>query len=193
MNINLILKEEIPILYENLFVIPIHKKLLEPQTQLNPDLAKRVFKKSAKEWYEDLKKYAKTLEDKTKREWINRVFLEKPKIENKYRHQKFWHLSWEDSIFTSENGFAHSLSISRNSGGTLYFHEGEINCQFSVNVNIKNCYLEFSKEKLLEFGVENQGYVDLHIYGLHNVGNYPGALFLRNWAINYLNEAMKGI
>ena len=193
MNINLILKEEIPILYENLFVMPIHKKLLEPQTQLNPNLAKRVFKKSAEEWYGDLKEYAKTLEDKTKREWINRVFLKKPLIEERCRFQRIKHLGWEDDTLNSNNGFVFSLYISRNGGGGLYFNKSDLNCETTIKLNSPNMCLKFSEEKLLEFGVEDDQHARLFIYGMHNVNSYPAALFLRNWAINYLNEAMKEI
>ena len=31
----------------------------------------------------------------------------------------------------------------------------------------------------------------LYVYAQHNVDSYPGALFLRNWAILYMNEVFK--
>ena len=62
-------------------------------------------------------------------------------------------------------------------------------------------YVKFSKDKALEFGIKNN-FINLgdglegaqvYVYSQHNVDNYPGALFLRNWAILYLNEAMKQV
>jgi len=37
------------------------------------------------------------------------------------------------------------------------------------------------------------GFIELSVYGHHNIDHYPGALFLRNWAIKYLNEALRSL
>ena len=46
-------------------------------------------------------------------------------------------------------------------------------------------------KKIVSIG-EHEG-VRVYTYNQHNIDNYPGALFLRNWVILYLSEAMKGI
>ena len=33
----------------------------------------------------------------------------------------------------------------------------------------------------------------MHVYAQHNIDHYPGALFLRNWAILYMNEVFKQV
>ncbi len=49
-------------------------------------------------------------------------------------------------------------------------------------------YMRCSPKKLREYQKKNGR---IYVYHQHNVDYYPSALFLRNWAIAYLNEAMK--
>ena len=195
-------KEEIPILYENCFQVPIHPKLLDPTIKLDENIAKKVFAKAADEWYNELVEYADSLEEKNTQRWIREVFIKKkPKIKKEYGRQKLDTLYWEDSVFNLKNGFASSLSINRNAGGTLYFNRDTIDSEGFALFNSPGGYIRFSKDKALEFSFDNriinlgegsEG-VNVHIYNLHNVDHYPGALFLRNWALLYLNEAMKQV
>lgn len=198
----MIKKEEIPILYEHYFQVPIHPRLLDADIKIDKDIAKKVFPKAAKEWYNELTDYSKTVEEKNTRKWIEESFLKKkPKIKKEYEYHVIDTVKWKDEVFTSENGFAGSLMISRNYGGTLYFNKNDFNCEAFAPFDASAGYIRFSKDKCLEFGIENkiiklgsgaEG-VKVNVYGMHNVDYYPGALFLRNWAILYLNEAMKQV
>ncbi len=193
-------KEEIPVLYENCFQIPIHPRLLNPNIKIDKDLAKKVFPKATEEWYYDLVRYSKTLKEEKSRKWINEVFLKKkPRIKKEYNSQVLDTLYWKDEVFTLENGFASSLSISRNTGGTLYLNRNEMGGKAFVSFNDSVGYIRFPKNKALEFGIENRVIklgngvegVEVYVYDMHNIDYYPGALFLRNWALLYLNKAIK--
>lgn len=70
-------KEEIPILHENCFQVPIPPQLLNPHIEIDENLARAIFPKVAKEWYNELTEYSKNLEDKHTQKWIDEVFLEK--------------------------------------------------------------------------------------------------------------------
>jgi len=131
-----------------------------------------------------------------------RSFSEKkPKIKKEHDYQVVDSVNWKDDVFTNENGFADSLMISRNSGGTLYFNRNDFNCEAFAPFDASAGYIRFSKDKCLEFGIENKDMrlgsgvegVNVSVYSMHNVDYYPGALFLRNWVILYLNEAMKQV
>jgi len=99
--------------------------------------------------------------------------------------QKKFPEGWECDYNLRENGFVSGFSISRNYGGSLYFLEDELNCRA-----FGKSYIKFSDEKRKEFtSKENQ----LYTYASHNIDYYPGALFLRNWAIKYMNEVFKEI
>ncbi len=195
-------KEEIPILHDCCFQVPIHPKLLDSEIKLDQNLARTTFPKAAEEWYNDLVEYSKKLEDDENKKWISEVFLKKrPKIIKKYASQELDTLGWQDQFFTLENGFAYSLSISRDAGGSLYFHEDDTLCEVFVPFNASTGYIRFPKEKALEYskddliiklGSGSEG-VEVYIYASHNIDYYPGALFLRNWTILYLNEAMKQV
>lgn len=180
-------KQELPILNETCFQIPIHVKLLDPTLNIDTSIAQRIFPEVAQEWYEELKRYIP--EDLEKRNWIKRVFLkEKPVIKKHYNHQilnKFW----EDDVNFMDNGLVQCFSISRNGGGSIYFNENEFNCQ-----SFGEIYIKFSEEKLKEFEYEKIGdYSKILTYSQHNIDHYPGALFLRNWAIKYMNEVFKQV
>jgi hypothetical protein len=175
-------KKELPILYENCFQIPIHPKLLNPNIRIDETIAQRIFPQIAEDWYEELKRYSP--EDKQKKEWIDNVFLkEKPNIEKMYNHQIF--NFWQDDVNFMDNGFVQCFSISRNAGGSLYFNEDEFNCQ-----SFGSLYIKFSEDKKREFQFDEK---KIYVYSPHNIDHYPGALFLRNWAIGYMNEVFKEI
>lgn len=176
-------KEELPILYKTCFQIPIHPKLLDPKLNIDKSIAQRIFPDIAEEWYEDLKKY--NPKDKGEKEWIDNVFLkEKPIIEKHFNHQIF--NSWQDDVSFGENGFVTCFSINRNAGGSIYFHEEDMNCR-----SIGSAYIHFSDEKYKEFKPQDED--NLFVYSSHNIDHYPGALFLRNWAIKYMNEVFNQV
>jgi hypothetical protein len=195
-------KEEIPILNETGFQVPIFPKLLNPDIKIDENLAKTIFPKVAKEWYNDLIEYSKNLKDKNTKKWVDEVFLEKKlKIRKEYGFQKLNTVGWEDRIFTLENGFVHSFSISRNAGGSLYLSKSDMNCKTFVSFDSPAGFIRFAKDKALEFNIRDEIIklgndiegIEAYIYAQHNVDYYPGALFLRNWAILYLNEAVKQV
>jgi hypothetical protein len=178
-------KEELPILHQTCFQIPIHPKLLNSNIQINENLAQKLFPLVAKEWYEDLKKYSP--KDNEEKEWINQIYLKhKPKITKEFNHQ-YLNEFWKDEIQTKDNGLVTCFSISRNGGGSLYFNQDDSNCEsFGI------MYIKFSEEKKKEFQIENE-FNRMNVYAQHNIDHYPGALFLRNWAIMYMNEVFKEI
>jgi len=194
----LLKKEEIPILNECFFQMPIHPRLLDRSIMLDPKLANKLFPNAAQEWYIDLKEYEKTIEDESTKKWLNDVFLkEEPQIKEEYGIQYLRDGRWEDRVERADNGFARCFMINRDVGGSMFFNNDR-SCEAFVSFDGTDDFLRFSKEKITEFAKEIKDYGDfkggnLHVYGLHNVDAYPGALFLRNWAILYLNEAMKQV
>ena len=182
-------KDELPILYKTCFQIPIHPKLLEENIKIRKEIAHEVFPRAAEDWYNDLSDYVKNVEEKQTKEWIENVFLKnKPEIE-KFNGRQNILGCWSDDIMTKENGFARCLSISRDGGGTLYFNKGDSNCEAFSGI-----YINFPKDKIEEFKINNTSEFDLfYSYAQHNIDHYPGALFLRNWAIIYMNEVFKEI
>ncbi|MDO8508309.1 MAG: hypothetical protein Q7S27_01340 [Nanoarchaeota archaeon] len=195
-------KEELPILHGTCFQVPIHPKLLEPNRIIPDDLAPIAFAETVGDWYKDLKKYRDTanLEDQTKN-WYDNFFLKgMPIIEKKGIHQSIMSGVWIDEYITQENGFARCLEINRNVGGSLYFPgSGGLDCEALLYTTRENIsYIKFSPQKAKEFGfkefnIEAEKCVNVYIYGQHNIDHYHGALFLRNWAINYMNKAFEFI
>ncbi len=181
-------KEELPILHETGFQIPIHPRLLEQDLRGYENLAKEIFPKVAEDWYEDLKNYVE-MENPQNKEQINHVYLkEKPRITKEFGRQYVLGF-WEDNIWTMDDGFTSGFSISRNGGGTLYFNEGDENCR-----SFGQLFIKFSKEKEKEFEYERVGeFSRILTYAHHNIDYYPGALFLRNWAIMYMNGVFKEV
>jgi len=182
-------KEELPILHEFCFSIPIHPKLLSPDIKIDKSIAQKIFSQIAEEWYNDLKEYAEIEKDESKKVWYQKVFLrEKPRIKWKYETQFF--RGWEDRVGFMENGFVRDFMISRNAGGSLYFNQEDSNCERLI----PDYLVKFSKEKFLEFEFKKvRNFSIAHFYSQHNIDSYPGALFLRNWAIRYMNEVFKQV
>ena len=186
-------KEELPISHETRFVVPIHPNLLRPDIGLNPNLAHQVFPQAAAEWYADLRRYTEKLENGKNKRWYEEVFLREPlKVStDKHGRQTILNGMWEDLVQVSGTGFVHGFSISRDAGGSLYYNSEDLqSCRDYIHPKI----VSFSPEKFDAYAAEkfpdNEG-VFAHTYGHHNIDYYPGALFLRNWTILYLNEAMK--
>ena len=174
----LLRKEEVSIVNERGVVVPIHPAPLNA-FRVDPDIAHNVFPQAAEEWYDELQAYARTVDDEEKG-WLKEQYLNKPlQIRKEYGRQIVDPPGfWTDDVITRENGFASSLMIDRDAGSSLYL-ENSILDIFVVLGNLK-----LSEEKLREF---SSGYV----YAPHNVDYYPGALFLRNWALLYENEVLK--
>jgi len=175
-------KEELPILNEICFQIPIHPKLLNLDIKINPLIAREIFPKVAEEWRNDLIEYTSQEKDSEKREWYENVFLKKPEKIIKRNYSQFFG-TWEDDIRLSDNGLVVGFSISRNAGGSLNFNKETDNCK-----SWRRPYIKFLDKKAKEFQFEENRFF---VYSPHNIDYYPGALFLRNWAIMYMNEVFK--
>lgn len=199
----LLRKEEIPILYERNFQVPIHPNLLDPNISIDPNLASRVFPQTAEEWNADLQAYVETADlDEQTRNWYEEMFLlKKPEIETESGNQSILNGSWRDEKVLDPNGFARGLMINRDFGGSTFFNKESSGCRAFVPFREDNKgYIHFSEEKARAFGFEERDIggnvgkgVLVHVYALHNVDNYHGALFLRNWSINYINAALESI
>lgn len=190
----LLKKEEIEIFEKKGFYVPIHPRLLDESVSIDPALGKKVFPQAASEWYQDLRKAVVRIQDVKERKWIREIFLkEEPLIEVSYPNtpdaeQRLASVQWTDHVIKGNNGFATSLEISRDFGGTLYLSPEP--------VFIGTHFVKFSPKKFAEYSYgpltrETTDSCYAHVYLQHNVDHYPGALFLRNWAVLYLNEALK--
>lgn len=105
---------------------------------------------------------------------------------------------WQCNYQLDDNGFAGALSISRNYGGTLYLNRTDMGCEdyISFGKGKPSRYVKFTREKAMEFmipGRSSEKSIVANVYGEHNIDYYPGALFLRNWAINYMNMAFEDV
>jgi hypothetical protein len=186
----LLTKAEIPITHETLFLVPIHPRLLDPDIQLDPGLASQVFPTAAEEWHADLTEHTRGLEPGQTRTWYEEVFLA-PGYEISERFgRRVVGLKgiWSCQVVNRDNGFAYGLSISRNAGGSLDIPHDGPRYIYPPRVN-------FSDEKFAAYDAKtvdtsDRAGVMAHIYDHHNIDYRPGALFMRNWALLYLNAAM---
>ena len=216
----LLTKEEIPIFpYMScvvpmcVFNVPIHHSLLSVDVKIDPELANKLFPEAAREWYKDFQAYLTALEkseseedkeEKEKLKWYKEVFLPLGEtVSIDLGRQCLGEIKlWQDLVAVTENGFARVLSINRNAGGSLIFNP-EAGPEY-----IGSRFVKFSEEKFKAYNVRH--YTDSsgrkiempelpvpgsisYVYELHNVDHYPGALFLRDWAILYLNVALKEV
>ncbi|MEK6938712.1 MAG: hypothetical protein AABX04_06730 [Nanoarchaeota archaeon] len=183
----LLKKEELPILGEaSRFVVPIHPALL--QVKLDPDLCHRVFPQVAQEWYIELSAYAETVEDPEIKKWYREYFLaQEPIIEMRTGRQTIKHLWWQDLHQIRENGFAEGLGITRDQGMLLLNEEPQYVPRGLVNF-VPDKFAAYTTEKMQRV----QG-MRAFIYERQNITTYPAALFMRNWAMMYLNEVMKSV
>jgi len=183
-------KDELPFRHERLFTVPIYPKLLSDNITLDPDIAKKLFPQAAEDWYEDMQTYINSPEAAEQKTWMEDVFLKgKPEVQTSDGRQTIINGMWGDLTQSLKNGFVDTLSINRNIGGSLMLPEeyGEYICSPDVN---------FSREKFDAYSIDDELAKGLPgtfaaIYKLDNVDEFPGALFLRNWAILYHNEALK--
>jgi hypothetical protein len=190
----LIKKEEIPILHDCCFRIPIHPKFVNGTINLDSSIANGLFSDVASDWYLDLVRYRDGLEEGSTKEWISNVFLKSVPVVKRREGTQFLDDCWEDNVNVNDNGFVIGFSISRNSGGSLYFDMEDISCNEIIFFDTGR-YIRFSEEKAREFAKDSSIYtnkgVKSFVYAHHNIDFYPGALFLRNWAIAYQNELFK--
>ena len=79
--------------------------------------------------------------------------------------------------------------------GSLIFKDDDINCRYYAFF-AGSRYIGFSESKAREFAIkvdENNKCGIVNVHSHHNIDSYPGALFLRNWAMAYNNEALKQV
>lgn len=194
----LLRKEELPILGKPdcpRFTVPIHPALLRPDVRIDPTIAYHVFRQAAQEYHTELTQYVATMQDEKEKVWYKEVFLKNPTVmTDKRGRQTILDGMWEDLVQTGENGFARVLSINRNVGGTLFYNSEDRSCTHEY---LSPPTVNFTPEKFAAYAVleKNPNIIGVtgNAYSHHNIDHYPGALFLRNWAILYLNEAMKSI
>lgn len=184
-----------------IFFVPIHPKLLSKNVSMNEFYAKSAFPEVVDDWQDDLKKYSDSImenknypEEFDKEEYKSYIDTHiSRKVEAVFEHNeyKLKPTSWESSVTTSETGFARSISVGASMGGTLFF---DPNSEYMVSPHD----LKFSDEKFLEyqsdkkFGNPKDG-LYVNAYSHHNIDWYPSGLFLRNWAVKYLNKVMKQV
>lgn len=145
------------------FQIPIPARLLDEDARLDPELANKVFPQATEEWLSDSKEQAK------------------PEFIATYLS------TCSDTVRTIANGFASSLSVHQGDNGTIFLKPDHPHYLIPETVRM-------SKEKLKEFAIKEPPYL-VHTYTSWNVHNcHPlTALFLRNWGMLYINEAMKQV
>lgn len=192
----LLTKDEIPIIRETSFYLPIHPMLLDKGLNLDPEIAFRLFPQAVKEWHEELSRHTETLPAGQTKTWYQEVFLKGGlRIAEEKGFPRFrLPFGWGSEAYADERGFAQTLSVTRNSG-SIYFNVTDDQCGWAIfEDSIPG--VRFAPEKLKGFSHKNRVYdgrrlFSLHIYAKHNVDHFPAALLLRNWGILYLNEAMK--
>jgi hypothetical protein len=181
----LLKKEEIPIIGKTSFYVPIHPSLLT--RKLDPELAHVVFPQALEEWIADMEMLLPGMEDS---EQLRRVYLsKKPKIVKRAGVQRINSIGWEDDVRTANNGFADFLCISRNGGGTLFYDQHDLDCEYPLFENSR--FIRFSREKIEDYKIPGRSQKKCFRYTHHNIDYFPGALFLRNWSLLYLNAALQ--
>ena len=161
-------EKELPILYKTAFQIPVHPKLLDKTLKINPLLASKAFFQLQK---------SKNIKDVLE---SGVTFMPNGLVESFY-------INNEEDINFMENGLVSNLSINRNAGGSLYFNKEKLNCK-----SYAKTFINFSEEKLEEFLIDNEK-KNIFVYSGKNIDTLPKALFLRNWAIEYMNEVFKQV
>ena len=174
----LLKKEEIPITPEFRFRVPIPPILFDKDIKLDRLLAHKVFPLAVKDFIRDIKNYLEENKVKPSEAKYLKEYLEHQVIENEgaFGAQEYHGLS--DTVMKDPSGIAHALDINGD-----------------LNVCIEECpfkdWVGFSEEKL-------KAYSNPRIIGFghayvpdNNVGTIDAAFFLRDWAILYVNEALK--
>ena len=182
-------KEELPIRRETDFVVPIYPALLREDIQLDSQIAHRVFAQVAQEYLLDLEKYTETMQDEKKKEYYQQMLRrDATVVPDKNGEQTF--RGWQDLVRTSDTGFATVLAQGPSSGGSLYYNEKDRECAQKF---IFSPLVLFSEEKFLAYSSKKINFsgAQVQAYGYHNIDTFPQALFLRNWAMLYLNSALR--
>jgi hypothetical protein len=192
----LLKKEEIPILpgegryYRGgRFFLPIYPKLLDADVKIDPLLANKVFPKAAKDWFADLKKTLNDMPDSA-RDHAEELLKKKISVKRKYGRQVAQPVGFEDQVTTLANGFVKGIAIS-SSANSLYVELNSPQAVFPAEGAVK-----FSTEKFEAYCCRNhksEAWYYMHLFHMHNPGNYTSLLFLRNWGILYVNEALKQV
>ena len=185
----LLRKEELPIVGENRFQVPVHPSLLKEDVVFDARIASALFSTAAHEWYSDLREYVQTLPENTpderlRKNWITESYLDKPVEIIRENGRQRLHF-WEDLVGCDKRGFATHFSISRNAGGSLYLGNDFEREQFAFAKLVK-----FNEDKKRAYSIDKME-MKMNMYSMHNVDYYQGALFLRNWAILYSNSALR--
>jgi len=193
----LIEKNEIPIKYNTCFHVPIHPILIEPEIRLDPVLAPRIFPQVVVEWYDEMTTLAELERDQeTKKRYQSTFLKQRPVIDNEKLVN--FTVQWKPNVKTTKEGFAKLLSLGGNSG-LLYFYPQYSNVSQGCVEDVNPNKIRFTPEKFCEYSLpdlfQGDGVPgrDLYVYQQHNIEDLPTALFFRNWAIMYLNEALKSI
>lgn len=197
------------------FRLPIHQSLIgsdedqlvKPGVKIKNSLAREIFPKVVDGWYNDLKIYRKSLDTghsflegnklSSYREWIDTVYMKgNPYVEDRGFCQRVMPLgTWEDSVHVLKNGFVQDFMINRDYGGSLYVDWTKRNRVHRVT----HTHIGFSPEKFAAYSASGEEAESdsksayMNVFSFHNVDYYPGALFLRNWALTWHNEALKQI
>ena len=192
-------KEELPILHGTSFHVPIHPLLLSEGVKISPLIPRQVFPIVAWEWFEEFTAYCDTVTDEETREWYQKSFLSRRPSFMEFADGLLGLKSpgWKPESYHLSNGFAHTLCIERSYGGSLYFNQGGSNYRVPV-LSGRNKYVLFSEEKARAFCFKDDSSSSsekeyFHVYAHHNVEYYPGALFLRNWAVECVNKALRQV
>ena len=179
------------------FYVPIHPTLLERSRSFDRTLANRVFPQAAGEWYEDLQVLLANTPalEPDLREFCNELLrYGKPRVLAVDGRQELEHIGWEDRVRMDRRGFATTFALSP-STNSLYFNEEDRNCKVALSLTGgSETRFNLSREKVKSLACEEHGdFAIVATYAKHNVDTFPGALFLRNWAMAYVNAAMESV
>jgi hypothetical protein len=83
------------------------------------------------------------------------------------------------------NGLVQSFSLDES--GTLYFANEKLNCKSHALT-----YINFTEEKYKEFSTDEKG-ANIFVYSHKDINESYKALFLRDWAIKYMNEVFRQV
>lgn len=168
-------------------VVPIHPSLLRKDIKIDERLGYETLSRAIKPWRKDVNKYHKIIKDTTSKKSINIGGVESV-------HDDVWIIKPED-IYIDRFGFM-------DNGLVRTFQLGDENALYldqNNTISIHQDEAVFKAEKLYEYSCKKDddilgsGFATCYAYQVHNLGNYRAALFLKNWAVIYLNTALKQI
>lgn len=181
-------KEEVPVDDRAVVVhIPIHPKLVDPNKNIDRDIALKVLPRVAADFRGDIKRY---LELPDAHEWIRRAYTKPPRLIRMGLNYVLDGVAVFD-YHCNPNGLVNTFSI--DDGSTIYFStEESYGGEYLDSPKARGSRL--SPRKVSEFSVKRtpSGHL-LYFYNQHNIETYPQALILRNWAIHYMNRVFKEV